>query len=73
MNHINNNNDDNFLCIIILGDKAQWRDKTKRVSKSRNRRIRASRTDEGGRKLKRIGSIKEGFRRWRNEMYFFLI
>ena len=32
MNHINNNNDNNFLCANILGDKAQWRDKTKRLS-----------------------------------------
>ena len=57
---LNNNNND-FLCANILEDQAQWRDKTKGLSNCVNVEQCVSRwwMDEGSRKLRRIGSIKE--------------
>ena len=51
----------NFLCANILENQAQWRDKTKGLSNCVNVEQCVSRSwmDEGSRKLRRIGSIKE--------------
>ena len=59
-----NNNDDNnndFFCANILEDRAQWRDKTKGISKLVIVKQCVSRQwmDEEARRLRRIGSIKE--------------
>ena len=56
---INNNND--FFCTNILEDQAQWRDKTKGLSKLVIIKQCVSRQwmDEEARRLRRIGSIKE--------------
>ena len=69
INTYNNNNNDLF-CANILEDQAQWRDKTKGLSKLVIVKQCVSRQwmDEEARRLRRIGSIKEiGFRRRRNE------
>ncbi len=65
-NHINwqffdNNNNNDFFCANILEDQAQWRDKTKGLSKLIIVKQCVSRQwmDEEARRLRRIGSIKE--------------
>ena len=50
------NNSNDFFCTNILEDQAQWRDKTKGLSKLV---MVKQRMDEEARRLRRIGSIKE--------------
>ena len=66
----NNNINNNLFCTNILEDQAQWRDKTKGLSKLVivKQWLRRQWMDEEARKERRIGSIKEiGLRRRRNE------
>ena len=66
----NNNNYSDFLCAKILEDQAQWREKTKGLSKLVivKQCVNHQWMDEEARRLRRIGSIKEiDFRRRRNE------
>ena len=58
---INNNNNSDFSCANILEDQAQWRDKTKGLSKLVIVKQCVSRQwmDEEARRLMKVGSIKE--------------
>ena len=70
MSYDDADDDDDFFCANILENQAQWRDKTKGLSKLIIVKQCVSRQwmDEDARKLRRIGSIKEiCFRRRRNE------
>ena len=54
------NNNNHFFCANILKNQAQWRDKTKGLSKIILRQCVSHQwMDEDARKLRRIGSIKE--------------
>ena len=57
----NTNNNDDFFCANILEDQAQWRDKTKGLSKLVIVKQCVSRQwmDEEDRRLRKIDSIKE--------------
>ena len=63
------NNNSDFFCANILEDQAQWRDKTKGLSKLIIVKQCMSHQwmDEEARRLRRIASIRDVFRRWRNE------